>query len=62
MTIENKWPQASPDFYRIASQENVVSIKGNCDLEVEFYDYANKFNKSAHILTNHILEKSQIRE
>jgi hypothetical protein len=60
--IDKKWPTSRPDFYKIENnnKEYQIKIKGNSNLQEEFYNYALKFKKTAHILTTYLLETPEI--
>ncbi|WP_418791513.1 hypothetical protein [Phosphitispora sp. TUW77] len=54
-----KWPISNADFYRINSGE-IIEIKNRSKLDEEFYEYALKFKDSAHILTQYLLDDTDI--
>ncbi|MZQ74563.1 MAG: hypothetical protein GT589_00195 [Peptoclostridium sp.] len=54
-----KWPTANADFFKVIG-DNTVSLKNNDNLEEEFYEYGLKFKKSAHVLTEYLLGKTDI--
>lgn len=57
---EQKWPIDSPIFNKINNVEKLIVVKGNTDLKEEFFNYAFMFKKSAHILTEYLLEVPDI--
>lgn len=57
------WPKSNPCFYNLdASEEKIITLKSGSNLEEEFLKYALNFNKSAHIITEYILNIGRIRE
>lgn len=57
--MNTKWPKPNADFHKINNGE-IINIKNEEKLDKEFYEYALKFKKSANLITQHILEKSDI--
>lgn len=53
------WPVSNADFKRIADGE-IIEIVNLNNIEEEFYTFACNFNKSAHMLTEYILEDPRI--
>lgn len=50
------------NFSEIGNQEkNIINLKNSLNLDIEFFDYAKKFNQSANILANFLLNESNIR-
>lgn len=48
----------NPDLLKIKGDKHLISIKGEADLEKEFYNFALNFKKSAHIITTHLFDPS----
>lgn len=57
--MKMKWPVSAPNFYKLIDGETII-IENKGELKEEFYEYSMKFNKSAHILTKHIIGKPDI--
>lgn len=59
--MEQNWPNSSPNFMKLGDVEgNIITISGNINLQEEFLNYALKFKESSYLLTEYILEASDI--
>lgn len=54
-----KWPVADANIYRISGGD-IIEVQNKLKLDEDFYEYAIKFKKSAHIVTEHILQNADI--
>jgi hypothetical protein len=59
VNMDIDWPVSNADFKRIADGE-IIEIVNQNNIEEEFYTFACNFNKSAHMLTEYILEDPRI--
>lgn len=55
------WPRADAYFYKIDNGK-IIKLKNSNDIALEFYNYAQKFKNSSHIVTEYILEEGDIRQ
>lgn len=59
--MEQNWPNNHPNFMQLGdADENVITISGNSNLQEEFFNYAVKFKESAYLISDYILEESDI--
>ncbi|WP_249315409.1 hypothetical protein [Bacillus sp. FJAT-49711] len=55
------WPNNNPNFMQLGDvEENIITISGNSNLQEEFLNYALKFKESSYLITDNILEVSDI--
>lgn len=57
--MEHKWPIADARFFKV-NGGNIIRLRNSCNLQNDFYNYAVKFKKSAHLLTEHLIEGTDI--
>ncbi|MGQ7866193.1 hypothetical protein [Bacillus sp. WC2502] len=55
------WPNNNPNFMQLGDvEEIIITISGNSNLQEEFFNYALKFKESSYLITDNILEVSDI--
>lgn len=59
--MEQNWPNDYSDFMQLGdTDENIITISGNSELQEEFFSYALKFKESSYLITDYILKESDI--